>query len=121
MITEIAIGVGTALIIGLGYLLRRGILAYLRDDIKAHLVPNGGSSLADRLTKVEQAIEKLTTKAEETGCLPGCPARHAFPHIGTQAPWTMGAASYGSHPVLTADTQPPSRPSTPMPQFVPPI
>lgn len=118
--TEIIVAVGTALILGLGTIayrmLKRGILAYLRDDIKAHLIPNGGSSLADRLTDLEQAVDKLTKEAETTGCLPGCPMRQGMqshpmmqwendgsptragsPAIGTPAPWSR-EPSYGPPP-----------------------
>lgn len=125
MFTEITVALATALIIGLGTLayraIMRGIKAYMRDEVRSHLVPNGGGSLADRLTKVEQAVDKLTKSNEVTGCLPGCPMRAGYPPTETPAHWQwIPHASSGSLPDWTTTTQQPSRPSTPMPQFVPP-
>lgn len=122
--TEIFVAVATTLIIGLGSLayrmLRRGILGYLRDDIKSHLIPNGGSSLADRLSKVEQAVDKLTKANEETGCLPGCPMRGAWPHTGMPDHRTRGGGFYGSPPAWATTTQQHSPHGIAMPSFVAP-
>lgn len=63
--------------IGVGALLYRiftkGFKTLLRDEVGKHLVPNGGSSLADRVTKMEIAIGELTKSVERSECLPGCP------------------------------------------------
>lgn len=120
----ILVPVVTTAIISLGALafryFARGIKSSIRDDIKAHLIPNGGSSLADRLTKVEQAVEKLTESAKETGCLPGCPVRNGYWPTGTPAPWAAPHVSYGSPPTWTTNTPLGSQPNTPMPVFLPP-
>lgn len=74
--------------VGLGALLYRvftmGLMAYLRDEIRSHLVANGGNSMFDRVVKLETAVSKLTTILEETECLPGCPTR--CKHLPTETP-----------------------------------
>jgi hypothetical protein len=125
MVTEITVAVATALIIGLGTLayraIMRGLKAYMQDEVRSHLVPNGGGSLADRLTKVEKAVDKLTAQAEETGCLPGCPMRAGYAPTETPAHWQwIPREVYGSPPDWATSTQPRSRPATPMPKPVAP-
>lgn len=61
----------------------RGIKTYLAEEIKTQLMPNGGSSLADRVTAVESAVGELTAVLRETECLPGCPQRNACTHTLT--------------------------------------
>jgi len=125
VVTEITVAVATALIIGLGTLayraIMRGIKAYMRDEVRSHLVPNGGGSLADRLTKVEELVSKLTEQAEETGCLPGCPRLNAYPPTGTPAFWQwMPHDAYGSQAGWAESTPHASPPNIPMPTFAPP-
>jgi hypothetical protein len=76
--------VGALLLTGIGLVLRtmvRGLKTYLDDEIRSKLVPNGGQSLADRLTKVESAVKDLKTSYEEQGCLnPNCPERYRCAH-----------------------------------------
>lgn len=78
----VIIPVITTVIIAVGALafrfFARGIKSYIRDDIKAYLIPNGGKSLADRMERLEKAVEKLSQINEVTGCLPGCPMRNEF-------------------------------------------
>lgn len=75
--------------VGLGALtyrvFTRGLKAYLRDEIRSHLVANGGNSMFDRIVKVETAVSDLTRILKETECLPGCPTRHAHTPTGTLA------------------------------------
>lgn len=86
--TTIVSGLILAAAVGLGALLyrvlTRGIKTILREDVVPQLVPNGGKSLADRVTKLETAVSKLTTILEETECLPGCPTR--CKHLPTETP-----------------------------------
>lgn len=120
----IFVPVVTTAVIALGALafrfFARGIKASIRDDIKAHLIPNKGSSLADRLDKVEKAVDKLTKTNEATGCLPGCPRLNGFPHIDPHAQWQWMPEPYGSPPTWAANTQQPSPQGTRTLRFVPP-
>lgn len=72
-------GLILAAAVGLGALMYRvftkGLKTYFNDEIRSHLVANGGNSMFDRVVKLEVAVSKLTTILEETECLPGCPTR----------------------------------------------
>lgn len=53
----------TFLITGLlgfgGRLMFRGMRDWMEKEIKSHLVPNGGSSLADKLNRIEENVDSL--------------------------------------------------------------
>lgn len=91
--TPVVATVMATLIVGLGTFLVRtmvkGLRTYLEDEIRSKLVPNGGKSLADRVERIEKAIENLTTLSEGGKCLnPGCPERFRCQHMpGAGSKW----------------------------------
>jgi hypothetical protein len=42
-----------------GRMMLRGMKDWMEDEIKHHLVPNGGSSLADKLNRIEGNVNQL--------------------------------------------------------------
>jgi len=42
-----------------GRMMLRGMKDWMEDEIKHHLVPNGGSSLADKLNRIEKNVDHL--------------------------------------------------------------
>lgn len=42
-----------------GRMMLRGMKDWMEDEIKHHLVPNGGSSLADKLNRIETNVNRL--------------------------------------------------------------
>lgn len=42
-----------------GRMMLRGMKGWMNDEIRHHLVPNGGSSLADKLNRIEANTEHL--------------------------------------------------------------
>jgi hypothetical protein len=77
IVVAVVIAIGTVLV----RTMMRGLKTYLDDEIKSRLVPNGGSSLADRLASVEERVSKLASIFEDHECPnPGCPRRFACEH-----------------------------------------
>lgn len=78
LVVSLILGVGAVLL----RTMMRGLKTYLDDEIKSKLVPNGGQSIADRLTKVEKAVNELAHQYEEHGCQnPDCPERYTCQHM----------------------------------------
>lgn len=80
VLATVVLGIGTLLV----RTMMRGLKTYLDDEIRSKLVPNGGKSLADRVERIETAVDRLTALYEEQTCPnPGCPQRTECAH--TQA------------------------------------
>lgn len=76
----------------------RGLKTYLRDEIRTHLVPNGGSSMADRLKRVEDAVEEIRKNLTDTGCMTsGCQAPSSCRHSRMQDHKTSRQGLFGWH------------------------
>lgn len=59
------------------------VKTYIRQEVRSHLVPNGGGSLADRITALEGAVQKIKETLECS--TPGCPAHSGCAHTQTAA------------------------------------
>lgn len=61
----------------------RGLKTYLDDEIRARLVPNGGSSLADRMSALEKDVREIkNTVQDQQACMnPNCPERYSCEHM----------------------------------------
>jgi len=95
LVTTAAIGIGAFVV----RVLIRGLKTYLHEEIRSHLVPNGGSSLADRIAALEGAVAEI----KETLICPdsGCPLHTGCAHSRPAVRRRGLAGLFGWRPVST--------------------